>query len=241
MSKYLKNDFKDVPPAIFNCFLKLVNGVEREVKRGGEVILLTEKDCTNADEDTMLRIMRNTSGFYWKKIASIFKEDGEQIAFFNSAWVAKINYDEYRFKTSGKGARRKELAKKHVSDILKNAERLLSDLNELSELGYRSVRIPDLNLLQPSLESELNLLIEKTKSFNLNRMHDEEFINYGISSNKACEKMEYLRGFVSLLNKHGFNLNDKNTIENAVVPVANAALGIDEVGYNDVYNVIHQA
>jgi hypothetical protein len=187
----------------------------------------------------MRRLLTNQSDT-WREITTILPLETDQIKLFNAVWRAAINYDEYRFITSGKDARRKNEAKKLVSNIQKRAVQLSSLLNELSELGYRSVRHPDCNLKQPSLMIEIEELIERTKEFDPDRIHDEEFVNYGISSQEQSNKREYLRGLVKLMHEAGLPLDEPNKWAGIMPNIANAVLNTDDGGisYDDIYKVL---
>ncbi|WP_202050737.1 hypothetical protein [Candidatus Methylomicrobium oryzae] len=132
------------------------------------------------------------------------------------------------------------MLKKLVSDIQKRAEQLSFLLNELSELGYRSVRYPDYNLKKPSLMIEIEELIERTKAFDLDHVHDEEFVNYGISSQERNSKYEYLRGLVRLMHDADLALDEPKKWTGVILAIANAVLNTDDGGisYNDAYQVL---
>jgi hypothetical protein len=235
MVEMKNSEFPGVPDAVVKHYFRLLAGYIREVKG----VLITEKHWSENDEAAMRRLLTDQSDT-WHKITMILPLETDQIKLFNAAWRAAINYDEYRFKTSGKGARRKNEAKKLVSDIQKRAEQLSSLLNELSELGYRSVRHPDYNLKQPSLMTEIEELIERAKAFDLDHLHDEEFVNYGISSQEWNSKYEYLRGLVKLMHDAGLTLDEPKEWAGIIPTIANAVLNTDDggVSYNDVYQVL---
>ncbi len=217
-------------------YQKLLSGYKRE--RNGAVIV--EKYWSSNDEEAMLRLltapdMEKT----WRDISEIFTDINDQISLFDAAWCAGINYDEYRFIKHRQDDRRKNKATKLASDIKKRAEQLSSLLNQMSTLGYRSVRHPDLNLNQASLQDELTWLIERAGSFNPDKVSDDDFVNEGIISQEANRKREYLRGFVSILHDSGVAL-DISKLVSIISAMGTAVVGYEDggVSYDDAHRVI---
>lgn len=225
-----------VPEVVVEHYQKLLSGYKRE--RNGAVIV--EKYWSSGDEEAMLRLLTEPDmKDAWRDISEIFTDVNDQISLFDAAWRARINYDEYRFIKHGQDDRRKNKAIKLASDIKKRAEQLSSLLNQMSALGYRSVRHPDLNLNQSSLQDELSWLIEKTGSFNPDKVSDEEFVNAGIISQEANCKREYLRGFVFILHESGVAL-DTSKLVSIIADMSTAVLKHKDGGisYDDVHRTI---
>jgi len=237
MSK--KNDFSGVPKAVMDHYHQLKSGYITE--RNG--VVRTEKHWSPTDEETMERLLTDveiTSLGVWKAVSVSFPKEKDQIKLFDAAWMAKINYDEYRFVDKQNKIRTKNYAKKLVTEIKKNSEQLSSLLTQLTELGYRSRRRPDLDLNTPSIQTELQWLIEKAETFDPSKLSEEDFVNSALGSNKANYKMEYLRGFISILHKAGFPLEKDDIKAKILAPLATAAIEhVDGgVSMNDVHNVI---
>ncbi|WP_027159161.1 hypothetical protein [Methylobacter luteus] len=232
-----KSEYPGVPNAIVKHYQKLKVGYKYE--RNG--VIFTEKHWSYTDEERMLRLLTWPKiSETWHRVTLILSREEDQIKLFDASWRAYVNYDEYRFKTSGKGARRKNEAEKLVSGIKKHAEQLSSLLNQLSDLGYRSQRNPDLSLNQTSLQTELAWLIDKVNCFDPHKITDEQFINNGISSQENNFRRECLRGFVSLLHSAGLSPDPSKDWSNIVLGMTNATLGLmdDGVTYNDAYKVL---
>lgn len=237
MSK--KKDFSGVPKAVMDHYHLLKSGYITE--RNG--VVRTEKHWSPTDEETMERLLTDveiTKNSVWQVISTSFTKEKDQITLFDAAWMAKINYDEYRFVDKQNKIRTKNEAKKLVTEIKKNSEQLSSLLTQLTELGYRSLRRPDLDLNTPSIQTELQWLIEKAETFDPSKLSDEDFVNSALGSNKANYKMEYLRGFISILYEAGFPLEKEDINEKILVPLTTAAIGDAEggVSMNDIHNVI---
>jgi hypothetical protein len=234
--------FKGVPDDVVEHYFRLVGGYKSE--RNG--VIYVEKHWSEDDEKTMLRLLQGGSKL-WGEIKRFLPNGDDQIKLFDAAWLANINYDAYRFLTAGKGERRKNKGKKIVADIKKRANQLTSLLRNLDEIGYKSSRYPDNNLNNSNLQHELDWLIEKTDSFDLDKMSDERFVDEGISSQNAVFKREYLRGFIKILYESCLPIekNEKNgSWVNIIKNVANAVLYLeddvsyDDVSYDDVNNVM---
>lgn len=226
----------EVPEVVVEHYQKLLSGYKRE--RNGAVIV--EKYWSSGDEEAMIRLLTAPDmKDVWRDISEIFTDVNDQISLFDAAWRARINYDEYRFTKHNQDDRRKNKAIKLASDIKKRAEQLSSLLNQMSALGYRSVRHPDLNLNQSSLQDELSWLIEKSGSFNPDKVSDEEFVNAGIISQEANGKREYLRGFVFILHESGVALGTSK-LANIVAAMGTAVVGYEDggVSYDDAHRVI---
>lgn len=224
------------PEVVVEHCQKLLSGYKRE--RNGAVIV--EKYWSSGDEEAMLRLLTAPDmKDAWRDISEIFTDVNDQIFLFDAAWRARINYDEYRFIKHGQDDRRKNKAIKLASDIKKRAGQLSSLLNQMSALGYRSVRHPDLNLNQSSLQDELSWLIEKTGSFNPDKVSDEGFVNAGIISQEANCKREYLRGFVFILHESGVAL-DTSKLVSIIAAMSTAVLNHKDggVSYDDVHRTI---
>lgn len=227
-----KKCYTGVPKGVLDHYKKMVNGYTLE--RNG--VLYKYKEWSIEDEQTMERILTNveiTKNNTWNKVSSIFPEEKDQINLFDAAWIARINYDHYRFKDVSLGIRKKNIAKGLLIEINKKTEELLEVLNNFSELGYHSIRFPDLNILQPELYSELILLKERTNLFDLSRISDSEFINSAISSQDKDSKREHLRGFFKILIDNGLDISRKGFIAISV-EIANAVL-LEPVVADDAY------
>lgn len=237
MSK--KNDFSGVPKAVMDHYHQLKSGYITE--RNG--VVRTEKHWSPTDEETMERLLTNveiTSLGVWKAVSVSFPKEKDQIKLFDAAWMARIDYDEYRFIDKSKDIRRKNTAKKLITEIKKHSEQLSTLLNQLTELGYRSLRRPDLDLNGSSIQTELQWLIKKAETFDPSKLSDEDFVNSALGSNKVNYKMEYLRGFISILREAGFPLEKDDINEKILVPLTTAAIGDADggVSMNDIHNVI---
>ncbi|MCP5246082.1 MAG: hypothetical protein H6937_09070 [Burkholderiales bacterium] len=234
-----KKDYSSVPEAVLNHYWEHLTGYKRKVN-GVEI---TEKHWSLEDEATMKRLLTATTNNgknVWKEISKAFPNSEEQIKLFNAAWIAKVNYDHYRFTKNNDG--KKTTAKKLIKDIAKTANQLLSHLKKINDLGYRSVRYPDLNLNSPSLQVELHELFRKIDKFDVDRVSDEEFINKAIISNKANGKWEYLRGFISILHQSDFPLEKRGIAEKILAPLASAAIveidgGVSGKDIHDVFEI----
>ncbi|MBL1262463.1 hypothetical protein [Candidatus Methylomicrobium oryzae] len=102
-----KISYPGVPEAVVKHYHSLLAGYQYE--RNG--VLFTEKHWSEKDEAVMLRLLLNQADV-WQEITSILPESNDQIKLFDASWMAAIDYDEYRFKTKGRGVRRKNDAKK---------------------------------------------------------------------------------------------------------------------------------